>query len=67
MKDRTGIILAIIAAACIIGVCLVWRGCGTEASVKCPNGASATLHSRGSFESGAVEELCKELEAGRSE
>jgi preprotein translocase subunit SecG len=63
MNNRTQIIMAVIAAVLVIGVCLIWRSCGTEATVTCPNGGSATLHSRGSFEGGTgIEEICKKLE-----
>jgi hypothetical protein len=44
------VLMAVIAALVVIGVCLVWRSCGTEAMVTCPNGGKAEITSRGSFE-----------------
>jgi hypothetical protein len=56
------VLMAVIAALVVIGVCLVWRSCGTEAMVTCPNGGKAEITSRGSFEQSNIESLCKELE-----
>jgi hypothetical protein len=68
VKEKTSIIMAVIAVICIIAVCLVWRSCGSEASVTCPNGAKVELESRGSFEGAyGIEDVCKEIEGTNNE
>jgi hypothetical protein len=64
MTQKATIAIVCILAATFILMCLVWRSCGTESTVVCPNGAIAKITSRGSFESGQSESICKELEDG---